>query len=226
VLGALCAGLWATACGARTPLPEPDGVDMFTFGSSGVGASPSVCDTPLPDLGPGGDEPVPGTADGAWQLVEDGVPQPQCGLTPLCDYFGGVSATAILAREIDGQPSKTVPGATVSVRCGVVGSGQGPFAVHGRMLSGYKLLEISIPAIFADATATAPAAGYMDWLSDDIISVYSGACSFYFEGASEGIGPGKIWASFTCAGLTANGNPPSVCEVAPGYVLFENCATM
>ena len=167
---------------------------------------------------------VPTKADGAWQINLTG--GPTCSFGSVQSVFGAVNATTIVTRENDGQPAQGDVG-IASVTCSVTGTG--PFAVIGSAGSSARNLSISIPTISAGATPSAPAIGSVSFSSAKMTAgaVYGGeACNFYFtKSTSEGVGPGKVWATFTCAGIT-NGQTQATCGVDPSYIVFESCSTM
>jgi hypothetical protein len=88
---------------------------------------------------------------------------------------------------------------------------------------------VTIPSISTSATTTAPATGSLTYVSAMFTAGVpfqgNGTCSFWFSaGTQEGIGPGKVWVTFTCSGLTDPGTA-STCGVSESYLVFENCQT-
>jgi hypothetical protein len=220
-LGALaaCASA-ALACGSTVKQDSSfsTGAGGSSPNTTGVGASQTTSGT-----GANGGF----TPDGAWALTVGGSGT-TCELGTSEDQLGDVSALAILTRVTDGQPVPNSNGEIAAVMCSVTGTG--PFAVQGAAMTsdGAKLLQVSIPSISVGATQAAPATGSVTYESAHVTagSPYSGdaTCSFWFAPGNQGVGPGKVWATFTCSDLT-NAQEMSVCPVSESFVVFENCAT-
>jgi hypothetical protein len=164
--------------------------------------------------------PVPATPDGAWtvNMTNQGG---TCMVSNSTRSIGTVTAVDPEKRITDGE---MLTGGPAALTCSVSGTGTGPFSVDASLAQGADTLQIVIAAISAGATKTAPATGSVGYESDATVEEYqSPSCSFYFvDGTQEGVAAGKIWAAFTCAGIT-NGQSGSTCPVLESYVLFENC---
>ncbi len=163
--------------------------------------------------------PVPATPDAAWEvnMTNNGG---TCQISNSTRSLGVLTDADIETRITDG-----VMGATIS--CSVVGTGTGPFAIEAELLQGADSLDISIPAISAGATKTAPALGTIQYESDATVVAYQGTCNFYFAtGTKEGVNATGIYVAFTCGGITdAQSSPASTCPVLESYALFENCVS-
>jgi hypothetical protein len=163
--------------------------------------------------------PTPAPSDAAWVLNMTGAGS-ACPLMVSTGQLGDVNDQIIDAKVTDQMKGAA---GVATVKCSVVPVGSG-LHVSGAAGWGCDELQIDVPSITKTASKASPASGSVSYLSETTVSTFSGMCNFYFSG-NEGIGPGKVWLSFTCPGLTASGSI-STCPVAESYVLFEDCATM
>ncbi len=164
-------------------------------------------------------DPVPPTPRGAFYVgfVDSGVDCAIAGHNTQVGVVNDHERTEVLTDGVDGA----------AIECKVTGSGA--FAASGSISHGGDYLAIDIPSIkFPDATKDAPVTGSASFASFKTIDTYSSTasgCNFYFvnNGANgQGVGAGKIWASFECPAVQAD---MSVCKIQQGYVIFENCVT-
>jgi hypothetical protein len=166
-------------------------------------------------FGTGSSGDVQPLADTAWQVN-------MSGAGGSCPNMASVTS----AGQVDDQSIdiRVVSGSGASVKCSVVQAESG-FQVSGLAQVGFEELQVSIPSISQAASMASPAVGTVTFLTSAMVAPCSGSCDFFFSG-HEGIGPGKAWLSFTCAGLSCGGSPAGMCPAAESFVVFENCATM
>ncbi len=136
------------------------------------------------------------------------------------------------------QPSETPPSASSTgilasdgvagavVTCSVTGSG--PYQVNAALTLGPDALNIFINSLAADASATSPATGSVSYQSDATVATYlsTSPCNFWFANSLEGVDPGQVWVSFSCAQI-ANASAGSTCALPasnPSVAIFENCS--
>jgi hypothetical protein len=170
----------------------------------------------------GCNSPVPAAPDAAW-TVNMSSNGGACMINFSTRSLGSVNNQNRNATVTD---MMAADGGIASVRCSVVGSGS-TFSVTGKTEQSIDLLDVNIPSLSTSATVDMPSTGAISYLSDATVVPYSGNCKFYFNGPSEGVAVGKVWASFTCDAISNNmAMNSSVCPVLESYVLFENCLTM
>jgi hypothetical protein len=179
---------------------------------------------------------VPTTPDGAWVINLDGTaPVGQsCNKGVINDMLGDVTGGSIQTKVVDGQPVPADMMETAAVNCIVMTMGGGFYATGtANTTNGSRSLMVTIPMITSSATEMSPASGNVTYSSAShtagvpyMTQPQNGdTCSFYFgSGTQEGVGAGKIWGTFTCAGIFDSGTS-SACSVGTSYFAFENCAT-
>ena len=160
---------------------------------------------------------TPSTAQGAWS-VNFVAPDANCAVDAHDAQMGDVTAntkTEVLADGADGA----------NITCSVVGTQS--FEVSAMAIQGNNLLQLTIDAITADATAANPATGTVVFSDATTVATYltlpDSPCNFYFEpDTDEGVASGTIWVSFTCAAISAD---TSTCGIQQGYAILENCSS-
>lgn len=176
----------------------------------------------IPVLAAACSEPVPQSADGAFYYT-----------TTFSSTCTGIPAGSVAqVGVIDAYNRKTVitDGQNgTHVACELLNA-TAPFKFHGQIddaANSAYFLEIHIDAISPSATADAPATGTATiaapWTAGN---PFQGACNFYFESNSQGVGTGdtgKLWVSFQCPDGLAG--PMASCPLKQGYAIFENCST-
>lgn len=169
----------------------------------------------------GCNSPVPATPDTAWVLNLSGGGA-MCNLGNSVGLMGDINDTTIQTRVNDGAASKM---GNASVTCTVSPSGAG-FNVQASASQGGFTVNFSIPELDASASQATPAMGEVSYESAATATPYSGACKFYFTNKAQGVSAGKVWAVYSCDGITnAQASPPSTCGVGVSYFAFENCGT-
>ncbi len=102
---------------------------------------------------------------------------------------------------------------------------EGGFSVEATATQKDKALTIILDKIAPTATEEAPAKGGIAYVSAKAVDSYLNAtdtpCDFYFIAPSQGVASGRVWVSFKCPKIEAEG---STCAISQGYAIFENCS--
>lgn len=163
-------------------------------------------------------DPVPPTPRGAISVSFVDNPPVECQHIGHNTQIGSVDNDSKDAVVVDGTDS-------TSIDCTVHDAGGGKFDVTASASKGASALSIVVNGITAAANETATAPGGIAYVSPDTVDSYQtpkdNPCNFYFIPPKQGIASGRVWASFKCPRIEAEG---SVCEIGQGYVIFENCS--
>lgn len=160
-------------------------------------------------------DPVPPTPRGAWTVsfADTGI---ECQHGGHNAKVGDVGPSTKNAVVVDGTE-----GANVDCRVSPKGSG---FFVDASLQQSDKFLTILIDGISTAATETAPVKGGIGYSSANTVDTYTTTtmdkCDYYFVPSAQGIAAGRVWVSFKCPRLEAEG---SFCSIQQGYAIFENC---
>jgi hypothetical protein len=219
-LGAGCGGD-GTTCGDGTVLRG--GVCVIE-GSGGAGSGDASTPPVTPDaawrLSMAGGGSTCDLASSTRQLGDVGSPSDPAVPTSITDQ----SPVCATSDGFSLCPNGSTGTTAASVTCSVVQSGS-TFAVKASASAGADSLSIAIASLTTGATMANPAVGTVTYQSDSTVSVFSSAtCDFYFASGNEGVGPGKVWVAFTCAGITSAA-AMATCPVIESYAVFENCST-
>ena len=130
--------------------------------------------------------------------------------------MGAISATRRTSVISDGEGG-------ASVSCIVRGSST--FHVQALASVADKTLQVAIEELSPSATKEAPSYGRVGFTSPNSVNTYmteaESPCVFYFANPSQGVAPGKLWVTFACPDITAQGG--NICELRESYAIFENC---
>ncbi len=160
-------------------------------------------------------DPVPPTPRGAWTVsfVDTGIDCQHGGHNAKVGDVGPSTKNAVVVDGTEGA----------NVNCSVRAAGKG-FAVDASLQQSDKYLTMLISEISASATETAPAKGGVGYSSANTVDTYTTTetdkCDYYFVPSAQGVAAGRIWVSFKCPTLYAEG---STCAITQGYAIFENC---
>jgi hypothetical protein len=160
-------------------------------------------------------DPVPPTPRGAVTVsfVDSGIDCAHAGHNMQIGQVGPDNKDAVV---VDGTDN-------ARIECQVSDVG-GKFDVSASASQGDKALSIVVNGITAGATEEAPMPGGISYVSANTVDAYltskENPCNFYFIPPRQGIASGRIWAAFKCPKVESEG---SVCQIAQGYVIFENC---
>lgn len=166
-------------------------------------------------------DPVPPTPRGAWTVsfVDTGAACQHKGHNTKVGDVGPSTKNAVVVDGTEGA----------DVDCSVKASGAG-FAVDASLTQNASGLSVLIGQIAPSATDMAPAQGAISYVSPETVDAYltppDSKCDFYFVPGGQGVAAGRVWLSFGCHKVEAEG---SVCEsmqtyALQGYAIFENCS--
>jgi hypothetical protein len=160
-------------------------------------------------------DPVPPTPRGAFSVsfVDSGMECSHAGHNTVIGMVGPSNKEVVV---VDGT-------ADTDIKCSVTPVAGG-FSVEATASQNDKSLTILIDKIAATATEMAPTPGSISYVSAKTVDAYSNStgfpCQFYFIPSNQGIEAGRVWVSFKCPMVEADG---STCEISQGYAIFENC---
>jgi hypothetical protein len=174
-------------------------------------------------------DPVPQTPDGAFfaaMITDDPL---KCTINGFTAQVGAVDGQNRNTVVSDGM-SLSDGGVPTKVSCTV--SGTTTFSVHGLIddVQGTgNYFEMQIDGLTVGQSKDSPAhgTGILSSAAHTAGEPYQGPCDFWFtamtgETVNATGGAGKVWVTFSCAGLTSG---MSTCPLKTGYAIFENCLT-
>lgn len=161
-------------------------------------------------------DPVPPTPRGAVSVsfVDTGIDCAHAGHNTEIGKVGPASKDQVI---VDGTND-------ADINCTVRVAGDG-FSVEATATQKDKALTIIIDKLTAKNTEEAPATGGIAYTSAKTVDSYLNAtgspCEFYVIPPAQGVAAGRVWLSFKCPVVEAEG---SVCQISQGYAIFENCS--
>jgi hypothetical protein len=161
-------------------------------------------------------DPVPPTPRGAFSVsfVDSGVQCSHAGHNTVIGMVGPSNKEVVV---VDGTNDAIID---CTVKPGTNG-----FTVEASATQKDKALTIIIDSIADTATEQAPGKGNIAYVSAKTVDSYLNStgspCEFYFIKPAQGVAPGRVWVSFKCPQIEAEG---SVCAISQGYAIFENCS--
>lgn len=161
-------------------------------------------------------DPVPPTPRGAFSVsfVDTGIECAHAGHNTVIGMVGPSNKEIVV---VDGTSDTTIDCTVKPVT--------GGFSVEATATQKDKALTIVIDKIPATASEMAPTPGGIAYVSAKTVDSYLNStdtpCEFYFIPPAQGIAAGRVWLSFKCPMVEAEG---STCEISQGYAIFENCS--
>jgi hypothetical protein len=161
-------------------------------------------------------DPVPPTPRGAFSVsfVDSGIECAHAGHNTVIGMVGPSNKEIVV---VDGTSDTTIDCTVKAV--------EGGFSVEATATQKDKALTIILDKIPTTASEMATTAGNISYVSAKTVDAYGNAtgfpCEFYFVPPSQGIAPGRVWVSFKCPKVEAEG---STCTISQGYAIFENCS--
>ncbi|MCK6588650.1 MAG: hypothetical protein HUU21_18975 [Polyangiaceae bacterium] len=162
-------------------------------------------------------DPVPPTPRGAFSVAFVQQSAVECSHAGHVTEIGKVGPSNKEVVVVDGTSDTTIDCTVKAV--------EGGFSVEATAVQKDKALTIVISKIADTATDMATAPGGLSYSSAKTVDAYNNAsdtpCEFYFIKPAQGVAPGRVWVSFKCPKIEAEG---STCEISQGYAIFENCS--